>query len=98
MAKPHCSVNGLRHARRARNELLDISPHSLRFSLEETSAFLAQELSFALSPRIIARIYERLEGWPAGLRFLVEMLHWPEREQDIEQALAAFSGSALSLQ
>lgn len=76
----------------ARNEMLDISPLLMRFSLEETSAFLAQELSFTLSPRTVHQIHERLEGWPVGLRFLVEMLRWATHEQEIEPILSAFSG------
>ncbi|GHP00526.1 helix-turn-helix transcriptional regulator [Reticulibacter mediterranei] len=78
---------------RARNEVLDISPLSMCFSLEETSAFLAQELSFTLSPRAVHQVYERLEGWPVGLRFLVEMLRWSAHEQEIEHILTAFFGS-----
>ncbi|MDQ6661193.1 MAG: LuxR C-terminal-related transcriptional regulator [Chloroflexota bacterium] len=82
----------------ARNELLDIYPPFLAFSLEETRAFFEQELSFALSPKILRQMYERLEGWPTGMRLLARALRWSESEQDIEHVLAAFEGSYWSIQ
>ena len=83
---------------RARNELLDIYPPSLAFSLEETRAFFEQELSFALSPKLLRQMYERLEGWPTGMRLLARALRWSDSEQDIERVLAAFAGSYWSIQ
>ena len=83
---------------RARNELLDIYPPSLAFSLEETRIFFEQELSFALSPKLLRQMYERLEGWPTGMRLLTRALRWSESEQDIERVLEAFAGSYWSIQ
>jgi LuxR family maltose regulon positive regulatory protein len=92
--EPPFSVASLR----ARNELLDIYPPQLGFSLEETRAFFDQELSFALSPKTLRQMYERLEGWPTGMRLLVRALEWSGSEQDIERVLAAFAGSYWSIQ
>jgi LuxR family transcriptional regulator, maltose regulon positive regulatory protein len=83
---------------RARNEILDIYPPDLSFSLEETRAFLNQELSFTLSQQTLRQIYERVEGWPTGLRLLVRALSWTSREQGIEHVLAAFAGSRWNVQ
>jgi LuxR family transcriptional regulator, maltose regulon positive regulatory protein len=83
---------------RARNEILDIYPPDLSFSLEETRVFLNQELSFTLSLQTLRQIYERLEGWPTGLRLLVRALSWTSREQGIEYVLAAFAGSRWNVQ
>ncbi len=83
---------------RARNELLDIYPPYLGFSLEETRAFFEQELSFRLSTKMLRQIYERLEGWPTGIRLLAGLLHMAESEQDVERRLAAFTGSFWGLQ
>ena len=83
---------------RARNELLDIHPPYLGFSLEETRAFFAQELSFTLSPQMLRQIYERLDGWPAGLRLLARELHGSDSSQKIEQVLSIFAGSSWSIQ
>jgi LuxR family transcriptional regulator, maltose regulon positive regulatory protein len=83
---------------RARNELLDIYPPYLGFSLEETRTFFEQELPFSLPTKLLRQIYERLEGWPAGIRLLVGTLRLVEREQDVERILTAFTGSFWSLQ
>ncbi|QBD76116.1 hypothetical protein EPA93_08880 [Ktedonosporobacter rubrisoli] len=78
---------------RARNELLDIYPQYLGFSLEETGAFFEQELACTLSPSILRQIHERLEGWPAGLRLLARALHHPNRKSEVEQVLETFANS-----
>ena len=83
---------------RARNELLDIYPPELGFSLEETRTFFEQELRFVLSTKLLRQIYERLEGWPAGIRLLASLLHLVENEQEVERMLAAFTGSFWSIQ
>ncbi len=83
---------------RARNEMLDIYPPDLAFSLEETRVFLNQELSFTLSQQTLRQIYERVEGWPTGLRLLVRALSWTSQEQGIERVLAAFAGSRWDVQ
>jgi LuxR family maltose regulon positive regulatory protein len=83
---------------RARNELLDIYPPHLAFSLEETRAFFERELPFTLSPTILRQIHERLEGWPAGLRLFARPLHLYANEQEIERMLATFSASYWTFQ
>ncbi|HEU5200737.1 MAG TPA: LuxR C-terminal-related transcriptional regulator [Ktedonobacterales bacterium] len=91
---PHFSVARLR----ARNELLDIFPPHLGFSLDETRLFFEQELSFTLSPLLLRQLYERLEGWPAGLRLFVRALRLYHSEEEIEHMLASFSGSYWNIQ
>ncbi|MBA2678286.1 MAG: hypothetical protein H0U76_07835 [Ktedonobacteraceae bacterium] len=83
---------------RASNKLLDIYPPSLAFSLEDTTAFFAQELSYSLPPNTIRQIYERMDGWPTGLRLLARDLQGVESALEIEQKLAAFTGSHWSIQ
>lgn len=82
---------------RARNELLDIYPPQLGFSLEETGAFFEQELACTLSTKILRQIHERLEGWPTGLRLLARALHHTNNELEIEQVLATFANSHWSV-
>nr|BBH85347.1 HTH-type transcriptional regulator MalT [Thermosporothrix sp. COM3] len=82
---------------RARNELLEIDPPHLGFSLEETGAFFEQELACTLSPGILRQIHERLEGWPTGLRLLARALHHSNSELEIEQVLEAFANSHWSV-
>ncbi|HLV97971.1 MAG TPA: LuxR C-terminal-related transcriptional regulator [Ktedonobacterales bacterium] len=86
---PHFSVARLR----ARNELLDIFPPHLSFSLDEARTFFEQELPFSLSPSLLRQMHERLEGWPAGLRLFVRALRWYPSEGEIERVFASFSGS-----
>ncbi|MBO0792497.1 MAG: hypothetical protein J2P36_16330 [Ktedonobacteraceae bacterium] len=78
---------------RARNELLDIHPGYLGFSLEETRAFFEQELPVTLALRTLRLIHERMDGWPVGLRLLARELDWSDGGQDIERKLAALAGS-----
>jgi LuxR family transcriptional regulator, maltose regulon positive regulatory protein len=83
---------------RARNELLDIYPPYLGFSLEETRAFFAQVLPFPLSTKVLRQIHEKLEGWPTGIRLLASMLYRVKSEQELEHTLEAFSGRHWSIQ
>ena len=83
---------------RARNELQDIYPPYLVFSLEETRAFFKQELPFTLSTKVLRQIYEKLEGWPAGIRLLAGTQQLATSEQEFEHGLKAFSGSYWSIQ
>lgn len=77
---------------RARGEVYDIRTTDLRFSPEETAAFLHQVGVVApipapsLSKRTIQRLTERLEGWATGLRLLLT-LHGRKDQQEIEQHL-----------
>ncbi len=77
---------------RARNELLEIYPPYLGFSREETRTFFEQELPFPLSEKVLRQIYDKLEGWPAGIRLLSGTLPLVKSEQEFEHTLEAFSG------
>src|SRR5207245_8327065 len=61
---PPFSLAGLR----ARNDLCDVRSSDLRFSPEETAAFLQQMLPVPFAPEIASRIHTSLEGCAAGLR------------------------------
>ncbi|HEX2045413.1 MAG TPA: LuxR C-terminal-related transcriptional regulator [Gaiellaceae bacterium] len=52
---------------RARGELLEIRAEELRFSAEETEAFLNGVLDLRLEPEDVRLLHERTEGWAAGL-------------------------------
>jgi LuxR family maltose regulon positive regulatory protein len=83
---------------RARNELCDVRASDLRFSLEETAAFLQQELSVSLAPEIVQRVDAYLEGWAAGLRLLLIALRESASSQEIEPLLRVFAGGQQALQ
>ena len=52
---------------RARGELLEIRSDELRFSREEATAFLNDVLVLGLTAEDVDLLYQRTEGWAAGL-------------------------------
>jgi LuxR family transcriptional regulator, maltose regulon positive regulatory protein len=52
---------------RARGELLEIRAEHLRFSAEESAAFLNDVLGLGLEREDVIRLHDRTEGWAAGL-------------------------------
>ena len=53
---------------RARGELLEVRAADLRFTAEETDAFLNQVMGLQLRPAHVAALEARTEGWAAGLQ------------------------------
>jgi LuxR family transcriptional regulator, maltose regulon positive regulatory protein len=91
---PPFSLAGLR----ARNDLCDVRSSDLRFSQEETSAFLQQTLPVPLAPEIVQRVDAHLEGWAAGLRLLLMALRESATPREIEPLLRVFAGGQHALQ
>lgn len=83
---------------RARNDLCDVRSADLRFSQEETSAFLQQTLPIPLVPEIGNRVHASLEGWAAGLRLLLMALRESATPREIEPLLQVFAGGKPALQ
>lgn len=77
---------------RAQGHIFEIRSADLRFSLEETRAFLRQTLSFPLSEEIIERVYVRTEGWGAGLNLLALALRRYTDLQELERFVATLTG------
>src|SRR6266446_5521699 len=78
---------------RAHGDLSELHAADLRFSLQETRAFLRQALPFPLPVEAITRLEARTEGWVAGLRLLALALQGRKDPQDLEHVLATFTGS-----
>ena len=55
---------------RVRGQLAEILSNDLCFSLEETTIFFNQVMGLNLSEEDVARLYERTEGWIAGLKLV----------------------------
>ena len=53
---------------RARGELTELRVADMRFTLDETTAFLNQVMALALSANDTAKLEQRTEGWIAGLK------------------------------
>ncbi|MGE5139240.1 MAG: AAA family ATPase, partial [Rudaea sp.] len=65
----------LRLARlRAQGDLVELRVPDLRFTPDETIAFLSEKMRLGLSQTEIAALETRTEGWPAGLRLLAGSL------------------------
>jgi len=83
---------------RARNELFDLRSPDLRFSQEETAAFLREALLVPLAPEIVQRVNIYLEGWAAGLRLLLIALRESATPREVEPLLRVFAGGQHALQ
>jgi LuxR family transcriptional regulator, maltose regulon positive regulatory protein len=77
------------HRRRLAGELTELRGTDLRFSQAETKDLLAAA-GVTLSDDALARLYERTEGWAAGLRLAaISLAGHPEPERFVTE----FSGS-----
>jgi LuxR family maltose regulon positive regulatory protein len=83
---------------RARNELLELRAEDLRFSLDETRAFVEQSIPEKLSTEIVSRLAQRTEGWVAGLHLVALTLQNHQNEAEIQQFLETFTGSLRTIQ
>jgi LuxR family maltose regulon positive regulatory protein len=75
---------------RARGRLGELRQNELRFTPEETAAFLNQVMGLPLEPEAITLLETRTEGWIAGLQLAALSM---QGRQDIAGFLRAFSGS-----
>jgi LuxR family maltose regulon positive regulatory protein len=60
---------------RARGQVAEVRVAALRFSAEETAAFLRQAVRFPLEDQTIAAVGKRAEGWAAALQFAAVALN-----------------------
>jgi LuxR family transcriptional regulator, maltose regulon positive regulatory protein len=77
------------HQLRLAGELAEIRAAQLRFTQDETCELLAAA-GIVLPDPVVAMLYQRTEGWAAGLRLAVLSLG---RHPDPERFVAEFSGS-----
>ncbi len=75
---------------RTHGHLTEIRAADLRFTSEETTAFLTRTLGLNLSSEDIAALEARTEGWIAGLQLAALSMRG---HQDIPAFLKAFTGS-----
>lgn len=73
---------------RAQNKLLEIRMSSLKFSLNETECFFKTVMTRPLNREQIGYLYERSEGWIAGLQLIAMTL---EEVDDLEDFINTFS-------
>jgi LuxR family transcriptional regulator, maltose regulon positive regulatory protein len=73
---------------RARGKISEIRTRDLRFTPEETAAYLSQSQSAHLSQDTLPLLEERFEGWPAGLHLAALSLRSAGSQQAILSALS----------
>jgi LuxR family maltose regulon positive regulatory protein len=78
---------------RAHSELNELRTADLRFTLEETQAFLQMAVPVSLSRQVVIRLAERTEGWAAGLHLVALALQGVKGQAKIERYLTSFTGS-----
>jgi LuxR family transcriptional regulator, maltose regulon positive regulatory protein len=75
---------------RARNKLMDIRADQLRFTRDETAAFLNDVMGLALSADDLSAMETRTEGWIASLQLAALSM---QSSKDIHSFVSAFTGS-----
>ncbi|MCL4302267.1 MAG: hypothetical protein KJ077_41650 [Anaerolineae bacterium] len=75
---------------RARRQLTEIRAADLRFTSEETVAFLNEVMGLDLSAEDIAALETRTEGWIAGLQLAALSM---QGRSDVSSFIKAFTGS-----
>lgn len=83
---------------RVRGQVTEIRADDLRFTAEESAAFLNQTLGWTLDAEVIAALEARTEGWIAGLQLASLALQAPlstpdEATKSRTDFIAAFRGS-----
>jgi LuxR family transcriptional regulator, maltose regulon positive regulatory protein len=75
---------------RARGQLAELRERDLRFTLEETAAFLGEATGVELPVASVAALQDRTEGWAAGVQLAALSL---QGHTDPARFVEAFSGS-----
>lgn len=78
---------------RANGEVNEVQAAELRFSHDETSAFLQQTVAVPFSTEELEQLNRHLDGWVAGLRLFTLSLRGNRAQAQIEHILATFRGS-----
>jgi LuxR family maltose regulon positive regulatory protein len=78
---------------RARGQLLELRAHDLRFTSAEASTLLNDLMGLALSPKDVANLEERTEGWIVGLHLAALSLQARGAHNGPHDFIREFSGS-----
>jgi LuxR family transcriptional regulator, maltose regulon positive regulatory protein len=78
---------------RARDELVEVKTLDLRFHQGEAETFLQSIVGADLPSSVVARLLQKTEGWPAGLRLGALALQNKGGIPDLEKWIESFSGS-----
>jgi LuxR family maltose regulon positive regulatory protein len=78
---------------RVRDELLEVDAADLRFNRGEVDAFLQTTLRSNLPPTAVSQLFEKTEGWPAGMRLVTLALQNKGNKANLDQLIQSFTGS-----
>ncbi len=82
---------------RAHDDLVELGVSHLRFTREETRAFLQQTLPFPFEETLLEQVQQRTEGWITGLLTLALQGQGALSAQEMERRLAQISGRERSI-
>ena len=74
---------------RAKGMLKELRSRDLRFSPQETAAYLSQPQYSSLSQSVMQTLSERFEGWPAGLHLATLSLSFVDSQESILAAVSS---------
>jgi LuxR family maltose regulon positive regulatory protein len=77
---------------RARDELVEIDTPNLRFNQREAEVFLQTITQIDLPSSAVVRLWQKTEGWPAGLLLGALTLQNKGNQADLEKWIESFSG------
>jgi LuxR family maltose regulon positive regulatory protein len=78
---------------RSRGLMVEIHEGDLRFTTEESAAYLNDTMNLRLLPEDVAALNQRTEGWIVGLQMVALTLRGKNLEEEASAFVRAFSGS-----
>ncbi len=78
---------------RAGCQMTELRADDLRFTINETAAFLNQIMGLELSSQDVVALEERTEGWIAGLQLAALSIQGLQRKTDVTEFITRFTGS-----
>jgi LuxR family maltose regulon positive regulatory protein len=78
---------------RSRGMMVEIHANDLRFTRQESAAYLNDVMNLPLVPEDVAALNLRTEGWIVGLQMAALALRGKSQQQDASAFVRAFSGS-----
>ncbi|MGE5463187.1 MAG: hypothetical protein ACM3PS_07525, partial [Syntrophothermus sp.] len=79
------------HLLRARMDLLEINADDLRFNAREAESFLRMSAQTEISPTAVDSLFQKTEGWVAGLQLAALSLQNKDPDQ-VQEFVQSFSG------
>ena len=77
---------------RVREDLVEVGMADLRFDQNETEKFLQTSMPVELAPSAMRQLFQKTEGWAAGLRLVALSLQDKGKTIEVENLVNSFSG------